>query len=355
MTHRQPSQPVRDDRVEACHRDRVEPVTSRRQRNLELTRGALGAALVAASRRLAERAKLLARSGRCDVPTLEGVELSAVLAELERSSPWLHDSDDTDGRLERSRRERMSRVFHDLRTPLAGLQVMAEALEDGMAEDPSRYHRQMRVEVERMAQMVDGLFQLSRIQTGVLQLNMQPVSLHDVVSEALAAADPIASAAGVRLDGRVEESATLRADPTGLSRMVANLVMNAIRHTPADGSVIVHGGVLGGAASEPLAVLSVADECGGIPAGDLPRIFDVAWRGGPSRYGDPTEERPAELRGATGAGLGLAIVKGIAEEHAGRVEARNEGAGCRFVVTLPAVRSPGQSCSPTTLPRNAIR
>jgi signal transduction histidine kinase len=183
---------------------------------------------------------------------------------------------------------------------------------------------------------------------------MQPVSLHDLVSEALAAADPIASAAGVRLEGRVQESATLRADPTGLSRMVANLVTNAIRHTPADGSVIVHGGVLGEAASAPLAVLSVADECGGIPPGDLPRVFDVAWRGCPSRYGGPTEERPIELRRAAGAGLGLAIVKGIVEEHAGRVEVRNEGAGCRFVVTLPAVRSPGQGCSPTTIPSIAI-
>jgi signal transduction histidine kinase len=354
MTSRQPSQSVGNNPAEACHRDRVEPVAPRRPRNLEPTRSAMGAALVGASRRLAEGAKLLARSGKCDA-TLDAAESSAVLAELERSPRRLHHSGETDRRLERSRRELMSQVFHDLRTPLAGLHVMAEALEDGMAEDPSRYHRQMRVEVERMARMVDGLFQLSRIQTGVLQLSMQPVSLRDVVSEALAATEPIASAAGVKLEGRVEESATLLADHSGLSRMVANLVMNAIRHTPADGSVIVHGGVLGEAALEALAVLSVSDECGGIPAEDLPRVFDVAWRGSPSRYGGGTEERHAEPRlRATGAGLGLAIVKGIAEEHAGRVEVRNEGAGCRFVVTLPAVRSPGPSCSPTTIP-SAIR
>ena len=297
MTHRQPSQSVRNDPADACHIDRVEPVGPTRAQEIEPTRSAMGAAVVDASRRLDEGPEPFARSGKCDVPAaLDPAGLSAVSDELERSSRQLHDSVDSDRCIERSRRERMSQVFHDLRAPLTGLHVMAEALEDGMAEDPSRYHRQMRVEVERMARMVDGLFQLSRIQTGVLQLNMQPVSLHDVVSEALAAADPIASSVGVRLGGRVEGSVTLRADPTGLSRMVANLVMNAIRHTPTDGSVTVQGRVVGEASPQAMAVLSVADECGGIRAEDLPRVFDVAWRGRSARNERATADRPAELR-----------------------------------------------------------
>ena len=88
--------------------------------------------------------------------------------------------------LEQSRRELVSWVSHDLRTPLAGLRAMTEALEDGLADDPARYHAQMRAEVERMVRMVDDLFELSRIHAGVLRLSPQPVALGDVVSEALA-------------------------------------------------------------------------------------------------------------------------------------------------------------------------
>ena len=98
----------------------------------------------------------------------------------------------------------MSWVSHDLRTPLAGMRAMAEALEDGMAEDPARYHRQIRAEVDRMVRMVDDLFELSRIHAGVLTLSPETVALTDVVSEAIAGADPMARARSVRLGGSVE-------------------------------------------------------------------------------------------------------------------------------------------------------
>jgi signal transduction histidine kinase len=255
-------------------------------------------------------------------------ELQAVSAELERTSRRLEESRLREARLEGSRRELVSWVSHDLRTPLAGMRAMTEALEDGLAEDPARYHRQIRAEVDRMVRMVDDLFELSRIQAGVLPLSPEPVALTDLVSEAIAGADPVARSRSVRLGGRVEEGLAVHADPVGLSRVMTNLVMNAVRHTPADGTVEIRG------RSVPDGVeLSVSDQCGGIAEGDLERVFDLAWRGAPAR----TPDRAEELAGVGGAGLGLAIVKGIVEAHRGVVRVENDApVGCRFLVRLPA-------------------
>ncbi len=248
------------------------------------------------------------------------VEFQELSAELTRTSERLRESRAREARLEGSRRELVSWVSHDLRTPLAGLRAMTEALEDGLADEPDRYHRQMRAEVDRMVRMVDDLFLLSRIHAGVLQLSLQTVELGDLVSESIAGADPVARAKGVRLGGSVEDGVLLRADPDELSRAVANLVMNAIRHTPEDGTVEIHGRSL-----EDGIELSVTDGCGGIPDPDLDRVFDVAWRGSHART--PATD--------SGAGLGLAIVKGIVEAHRGSVTVCNERSGCRFLVRLP--------------------
>ena len=124
---------------------------------------------------------------------------------------------------------------------------------------PARYHRQIRAEVDRMVRMVDDLFELSRIHAGVLSLDLQPVAVGDVVSEALAGADPVARAGGVRLGGTVDDGLFVTADPGELSRVVSNLLINAIRHTPADGVVEVTGRQVGDAVE-----LSVTDACGGL-------------------------------------------------------------------------------------------
>jgi signal transduction histidine kinase len=204
------------------------------------------------------------------------------------------------------------------------MRAMTEALEDGIAEDPARYHRQIRTEVDRMVRMVDDLFELSRIHAGVLRLSLQPVALGDIVSEALAGADPVARASQVRLGGRVDEGTVVTADPGELSRVVSNLLMNAIRHTPADGVVEVHGQAVAGGVE-----LSVTDGCGGLSPDDMERVFDVAWQGSTART-------PHAVQHGSGAGLGLAIVKGIVEAHRGRVDVANVAPGCRFVVRLPA-------------------
>jgi signal transduction histidine kinase len=175
-----------------------------------------------------------------------------------------------------------------------------------------------------MVRMVDDLFELSRIHAGVLRLTLQPVALGDLVSEALAGADPVARERNVRLGGRVEQGLELVADPTELSRVISNLVMNAIRHTPADGVVSIEG------RSVPEGVeLSVIDGCGGLTEEDMARVFDVGWQGIAARSPEPSEH-------GRGAGLGLAIVRGIVEAHAGKVAVANESTGCRFRVLLPA-------------------
>lgn len=293
----------------------------------------LGAAIARWSEALRRGARTLDTHGSYVADPRGPSELQQLSAELARTSQRLEESRRREQRLEESRRELVSWVSHDLRTPLAGLRAMTEALEDGMAADPARFHRQIRAEVDRMVRMVDDLFELSRIHAGVLRINPEPVLLGDLVSEAIAGADPVAQACSVRLGGSVDRGLEVTADPAGLSRVVSNLIMNAIRHTPADGTVEIRGREV------PEGVeLSVRDQCGGIPVDDLERLFDVAWRGASARTPVVPDDTARSAEGQ-GAGLGLAIVKGIVEAHRGVVEVENVGGGtrpgCRFRVLLP--------------------
>ncbi|MGH9005781.1 MAG: sensor histidine kinase, partial [Acidimicrobiia bacterium] len=224
--------------------------------------------------------------------------------------------------LEASRRELVAWVSHDLRSPLAAIRAMAEALEDGVVSDPdtvANYHHRLSGEVDRLAGLVDDLFELSRTQAGVLRLQVEMVSLSDIVSDALSGAVPVAEAKGVRLEGHLRGACPeLELSTPEVARALRNLLENAIRHTPADGTVSVEAGVEGDAA-----YVSVVDACGGIPETDLERVFDVAFRGEAAR----TPGR--------GAGLGLAIARGMVEAHGGEIDVRNEPEGCRFTVRLP--------------------
>ena len=285
----------------------------------------VGMAFTRWSRSMRDDARRFGDSGRFDAGSRGPAELQELSDELAQTARRLQESREREQRLETSRRELVSWVSHDLRSPLAALRAMTEALEDGLADDPARYHRAIRAEVDRMVRMVDDLFELSRIHAGVLALNLQPVAVGDVVSEALAGADPVARAGRVRLGGQVDDGLFVTADPGELSRVVSNLLMNAIRHTPADGAVEVTGRSVDDAVE-----LSVRDGCGGLSADDMARVFDVAWQGTPART--PTPDSPI----GRGAGLGLAIVKGIVEAHRGSVAVANEEPGCRFVVRLPA-------------------
>jgi signal transduction histidine kinase len=248
---------------------------------------------------------------------------------LARASVWAGEARERERRLEESRRQLVAWVSHDLRTPLAGLRAMAEALEDGVVDDPptvARYHRRMRVETDRISGLVDDLFELSRINAGAMHITLHNVPLSDVVSDAVAAAAPVARVKRVRLEAQRSGYGLVRGSEPELGRVLANLLLNAIRHTPTDGVIRVDGGsdVDGG-------WVAVTDECGGIPEPDLPRVFDVAFRGAAARSPEPDGSGPT-----SGGGLGLAIVRGLVAIHNGEVTVANSDGGCRFTVRLPA-------------------
>jgi signal transduction histidine kinase len=268
--------------------------------------------------------------GEVGMYTPPAVVLPAELAGLSLGLAETHDrlgrSRAREQALEASRRELVAWVSHDLRTPLAGLRAMAEALEDQVVTDPrevSRYHSQIRIETDRLAKMIDDLFQLSKIHAGTLRLSPRLVGLEDLIAEVAASTEPVARAKGVRLTGAAAPGMAVLIDPAEFGRAVRNLVTNAIRHTPPNGTIALVGTIQSG-----LACVSVADECGGIPPGDLPRVFDVAFRGESARTPDPSG----------GAGLGLSIARGIVEAHSGKISVRNTGPGCQFLISLPLAR-----------------
>lgn len=254
--------------------------------------------------------------------TSSAVELDVLARELEAMSHRLAEAQQREQLLDRSRRELVAWVSHDLRTPLAGIRAMAEALQDGVADDEAtinRYHAAIRSETERLTQLVDDLFELSRLQADAVDLRLEPGSLGDVVSDALASAQALAAAENVRLDGRLLNPPSVELATPELGRVLRNLLDNAIRHTPPGGTVTVEVG-----GSENHGYVTVHDECGGIPEGELDRVFELAYRGDSART-------PDDRRG----GLGLTIARGLVEAHRGDLVVHNDGDGCRFTVRLP--------------------
>jgi signal transduction histidine kinase len=256
-------------------------------------------------------------------------ELAALAAELQRTSQRLGEAQDEASALERSRRQLVAWVSHDLRTPLAGIRAMVEALEDGVVDDPetvARYHRTMRREADRLAGLVDDLFELSRIQGGSLALSYEAVPLDELVADAISGAGVAAQAKSieVRSQMRRDPPPTVELSTPEMARVVRNLLDNAIRHTPAGGTIVVDAGVDD---TDTWAVVSVLDGCGGIPEHDLDLVFEMAYRGDAAR-----------TPGDNGGGLGLAVARGFVEAHHGAISVHNEGPGCRFVVRLPLRR-----------------
>ena len=142
----------------------------------------LATALVRWSQSLREDVRRVGAGGSMVAERRGPAEFQDLAADLASAHQRLAEAREREQRLEESRRELVSWVSHDLRTPLAGIRVMAEALEDGIARDPTRYHRQIRGEVDRMVLMVDDLFELSRIHAGQLVVQLQPVAVGDLVS-----------------------------------------------------------------------------------------------------------------------------------------------------------------------------
>lgn len=252
-------------------------------------------------------------------------ELNSMVAQLEHATRERE-------RLESSRRTLVASVSHDLRTPLASMRALVEALNDGVVSDPetvSRYLRTIQNETLHLTTLIDDLFELSQIDAGALKLRIEPASLADLLSDALESMSAHAERKGIQVQSYVEgELPRVSLDAPRMQRVLYNLLQNAIRHTPADGVITL---TLRG---QPDRVeLTVADTGEGIRHADLPHIFDRFYRGEPSRTRDSNSAAP-------GAGLGLAIAKGIVEAHGGSISASSEpGEGAVFKVVLPASAS----------------
>jgi len=291
----------------------------------------LGARIGAASSDLVETARRI--GGENPVGPVRVVDAPRELArlgeELAEMEIRLEAARRAERTLEASRRELVAWVSHDLRTPLSGIRAIVEALEDGVVDDPAtvaRYHRTLREEADHLAALVDDLFELSRTQAGALHLRFARVSLSDLVSDALASSAPVAAAKGVKLEGRVVgPPPELDASAPEVLRVLRNLLENAIRHTPSDGSILVEAGIDDDAPES--VYVSVHDSGGGVPEDDLDRIFDVAFQVDHARTP------------GSGAGLGLAIAKGFADAHQGEITVCNESGGARFTLRLPCERA----------------
>lgn len=236
---------------------------------------------------------------------------------------------------EASRRELVTWVSHDLRTPLAGIRALVEALEDGVADDPatvSRYHATLREQTDRLARLVDDLFELSRLQAGTLIVQRASVRVDDLVSDALAAAGALAQQRGIHLSGEVESPpSTLWVATRELGRALQNLLDNALRHTPSGGTVRVAAGL-----GEGGVTITVTDTGGGIPDAELASIFEPGFTG----------DRARSPRDGGGSGLGLAIARGFVELHGGRLAAGNVDGGARFTMWLPCLDDGSETASP---------
>jgi signal transduction histidine kinase len=233
----------------------------------------------------------------------------AALAERERSRDAA----------EATRRQMVAAVSHDLRTPLASLQLLVEAVDDEIVDEATRrrYLATMRTNVDSLSTMIDELFELSRIEAGDIEWSIRQVELGMLVDETVAAMQPEAGAKGVEIRTQLsDEELRARADPEKIQRVLFNLIRNAIRHTPADGSVTVRARRGRGEVE-----IEVADTGDGIPAAERDRVFEAFFRGGEDAS-----------RSSDGAGLGLAVSRAIVEGHGGRIwlEPAVQGTSVRF-------------------------
>ncbi|OFE17261.1 hypothetical protein BA895_17670 [Humibacillus sp. DSM 29435] len=252
-------------------------------------------------------------------------EISTLAAELDLTRTRLELAQQRARGLEDSRRELVAFMSHDLRTPMAGLRALAEGLEDGVIDDPPAALRQMRQTVDRMNGLVSDLFELSRLQAGTTAVTPQRamVGLAELAQDIVAELGAHATQRQVtlRLDTACDDDRlAVRGNGEELARALTNLLGNAIRHTAPGGSVVLSAR----RADDGQIHLAVIDECGGIDAGDLARLFDIGWRGAPERG-----------TADAGAGLGLAIAKGVIEAHEGSLGVSNVPGGCRFDLRLP--------------------
>ena len=229
-------------------------------------------------------------------------------------------------RLEVLRRDFVANASHELKTPVAAVRALAETLQTALPDDPEAGHRfaeRIGREAERLDTLVRDLLDLSRVERGAL--DVEPVDLVGLVKEVAGGYADLAEERRITLATELRPGVTMRGDRAQLALLLSNLIDNALRHTPAQGTVHVRLDP-----AEGRAVLQVADTGEGIPAGELPRVFERFYR-----------VDKARARQTGGTGLGLAIVRHVAEAHGGTVRVDSELArGTTFTVSLPVAGPP---------------
>ncbi len=274
--------------------------------------------------------------GRLDAraPALGRDELAELARAVNDMAAQLEAAAGRQQALDQLRRELIAWVSHDLQTPLAAARALVEALADGVVDDPATTQRYLRTtlrEIEALSRLIDDLFQMAQLDAGGLPLERAPVNLRELIAETLDSFAALAGQGRVRLAGQIApEVGVMALDADRLGRVLANLVGNALRHTPPDGTVTVS------AERTPAGVrVEVRDTGSGIAAADLPRIFEQFYRGEKSRS-----------RATGGAGLGLAVARAIVEAHGGRIGAESApGQGTRVFFTLPETAPPASDAS----------
>jgi signal transduction histidine kinase len=223
---------------------------------------------------------------------------------------------------ETARRHLVAAVSHDLRTPITSLRLLSEAIEDDIVDGEARteYLARMRTHLLALSALIDDLFELSRLEAGDIGWSLERVSVGELVQETVAAMRVHAERKGVAI--RTDLPTPLqpaRANPEKLQRVLFNLVQNAIRHTPADGSVVVRVQPV-----EDRIEVEVADTGDGVAAEERELIFGPFYRGGADAS-----------RTTDGAGLGLAVSRAIVEAHGGRIWLADSAVGTRVRFTVP--------------------
>jgi signal transduction histidine kinase len=235
------------------------------------------------------------------------VAANAMIAELRAEEAARQDS-------ENARRDLVAAVSHDLRTPITSLRLLAEAVgDDVVAGDERRaYLGRMRTHIDALSALIDDLFELSRLEAGDISWSLEQVPLGDLVRETVEAIRLEAEAKGVAVLSEIPGGLVpARANPEKLQRVLFNLIQNAIRHTPADGSVVVR--------AEPVPSgieVEISDSGEGIAPDERPHVFTAFYRGGAQAS-----------RTAEGAGLGLAVSRAIVEAHGGQIWLADSTAG----------------------------
>jgi signal transduction histidine kinase len=283
---------------------------------------ALSRSMIAAVDRLTATAREVGagRLGARSNSDPAGPELDLLAATLDRMAERLQESIDSERRADRVRRDLVTAVSHDLRTPLAGLRAMVEAIDDGVVDDSEGLHTyitEMKQSVHSLSQLVDDLFELVQLDASAIEAESGRARLEAVVAAALDACRGNALEKRLRMETDLGDAGQRLCSPR-ITRVLQNLLQNAIRHTPADGTVRVKARV-----DTDRLELVVTDTGEGIPASQLGRVFEPFWRG------DGARSTP-------GAGLGLALAKRITETLGGDIRVDSPPReGTRFAVVLP--------------------